>query len=74
MTPISKFEQVLESVETLSIEEQEALIDLVRQRLKERRRTEIAENIARSQQDDRAGKVFCGTVEQIIAELNRPLA
>ncbi|KAF3885919.1 MULTISPECIES: hypothetical protein [Nostocales] len=71
MTQASKFEQVLESVETLSIEEQEALIDLVQRRLAEQRRSEIAANIAQAQAEYQAGKVFRGTVEQIIAELRQ---
>ncbi|WP_407884663.1 hypothetical protein [Scytonema sp. NUACC26] len=71
MTQASKFEQVLESVETLSIEEQEALIDLVQRRLAEQRRSEIAANIAQAQAEYQAGKVFRGTVEQVIAELRQ---
>lgn len=66
---VPHFEAVLESVEALSVEEQEVLIDLVRRRLVERRRTEIAANIAKAQEEYQAGKVRRGTVDELIAEL-----
>jgi len=46
MTSVSRLDQVLESIENLSVDEQEALIDLIRHRLAERRRSEIVANIA----------------------------
>lgn len=63
----SNFEKVLESVEALCVDEQEAPIDLVR-RLVERRRSQIATNIAQPQAEYQAG-VFRGTVAQVVAEL-----
>ncbi|MGB7085094.1 MAG: hypothetical protein WBD47_06045 [Phormidesmis sp.] len=69
MTQVSTFDQVLESIETLSIEDQEMLIKLIHQRLIERRREEIAENIAQAKKDYETGKVFRGTVEDVITEL-----
>ena len=71
MTQVSRFEQILESVEALSVQEQETLIDLVRRRLVERRREEIAANIAQAQMEYQAGKVFRGTLDQLIAELRQ---
>lgn len=71
MTKVSNFERVLENVEALSIDEQEALMELVRQRLAERRRSEIAQNIAQAQAEYQEGKVFRGTADDIIAELRR---
>ncbi len=69
MAQFSKFQQVLENVESLSLDEQEALIDLVCRRLKERRREEIAANIAQAQIDYRTGNVVRGSVTEIMAEL-----
>ena len=69
MTQTSNFERVLDSVEALSVDEQEALIQLVHRRLIERRREEIAANIAQSRADYQAGTVFRGTVDQVINEL-----
>ena len=46
MTSVSRLDQVLESIENLSVDEQETLIDLISHRLVQRRRSEIAANIA----------------------------
>lgn len=71
MTQTSRFEQVLESVEALSIDEQEVLIDVVQRRLTERRRSEIAANIAQAQVEYQAGQLLRGTVAQIMDELRK---
>ena len=71
MTQISNFERVLDSVEALSVDEQEALIQLVQRRLTERRREEIAANIAQAKAEYQAGTVFRGTVDQVIDELRQ---
>jgi hypothetical protein len=71
MTKGFSFDAVLESVEALSVEEQEALLDLVRRRLVERRRSEIAANMARAQEEYKTGKMFRGTVDELMAELKR---
>ncbi|MGC1309303.1 MAG: hypothetical protein WA885_18945 [Phormidesmis sp.] len=70
MPPVSKLDQVLESIEVLSFEDQEMLIDLVHRRLVERRRDEIAKHIAQAEKDHKTNRVFRGTVEDAIAELN----
>ncbi|MGJ5628739.1 hypothetical protein [Nostoc sp. CALU 1950] len=71
MTSVSRLDQVLESIENLSVDEQETLIDLISHRLAERRRSEIAANIAQAQVDYQSGKVFRGTVTQIMDELRK---
>jgi len=67
----STFDSILDTIETLSIDEQTALLAIVHRRLSERRRTEIAANITQGKQDYQSGKVFRGTVNEAIAELNR---
>jgi hypothetical protein len=71
MPTTSKFDEVLEQVEELSPPDQEALIDLIRKRLVERRRSEIADNINQSHQEYRAGQVRLSGVDDIMAELSR---
>jgi ribosomal protein L18E len=71
MTSISRLDQVLESIENLSVDEQETLIDLISHRLAERRRSEIAVNIAQAQVEYQSGKVFRGNVTQIMDELRK---
>ncbi|QLE56869.1 hypothetical protein [Nostoc sp. TCL26-01] len=70
MTQSSKLDQVLDSIEDLSVDEQETLIDLIRHRLAEKRRSEIAANITQAQAEYQSGGVFRGTVNQIIDELS----
>ena len=65
------FDAVLELVEEMSDEEQIVLIDLIGQRLKEKRRDEIALNIVRADEEYLNGQVFRGTVNDIMAELKR---
>jgi hypothetical protein len=65
-----QFNQILDMIDNLSVDEQEDLISIVRHRQIERRREEIANNIDRARQEYQQGKVFRGTVDDIIAELN----
>ncbi len=69
MTKVPTFDEVVEMVETLSEEDQEALLDLVRRRRVERRRAEIAVNIAKAREEYQTGQGIRGTVEQLMAEL-----
>ncbi len=70
-TQISQFNQILEMIDHLSLDEQKDIIDIVRNRQIEKRREEIAQNIAQSHQEYQQGKVFRGTIDDIIAELNQ---
>ncbi|WP_293351249.1 MULTISPECIES: hypothetical protein [unclassified Microcoleus] len=65
----STFDSILDEIETLSIDEQTALLVIMHRRLSDCRRTEIAANIAQGKQDYQSGKVFRGTVNEAIAEL-----
>jgi len=47
----STFDSILDEIETLSIDEQTALLVIMHRRLSDRRRTEIAANIAQGKQD-----------------------
>ncbi|WP_218596887.1 hypothetical protein [Chroogloeocystis siderophila] len=61
----------MENIETLSVNEQEVLIDVIRHQLAERRRNEIAANIAQAQEEYRTGNVFRETVDEILDELHQ---
>ncbi|MCP2731360.1 hypothetical protein [Limnofasciculus baicalensis] len=65
------FNSVLEEIETLSSEDQAALIVILQRRLIESRRAKIAANIAQAKQDYQSGNVFRGTVDEAIAQLNQ---
>ena len=66
----STFNQVLESIESLAIEDQEALMELMQRRFVERRRAEIAANIAQAKEEYQANQVFRGSFDELVAELN----
>ena len=70
METASHFETVLESVEALPVEDQEILLDLIRRRLIEKRRAEIASNITETREQHRAGRVHRGTVGDLMAEID----
>ena len=65
----SRFHQVIEAVETLSPDDQTLLIEIVRQRLIEQRRTELAADIAEARNAYQRGEVRRGTVAELMAEL-----
>ena len=70
MVQSTYFNQILEMIENLAPDEQEDLINIVRHRQIEQRREEIAANIAKAHQEYQEDKVFRGSVDDIIAELN----
>ena len=65
----STFQVALETVEALTPEDQEMLVEIVRRRLIERRRTELAEDIAAAREAYRHGDVRRGTVDDLMVEL-----
>lgn len=69
--PKTSFDQILEMIDGLSLDEQEDLISIARNRQVEKRREEIAANITNSRLEYQQDKVFRGTVDDIIAELNK---
>ncbi len=72
MTQAVNFNQILELIDKLSVDEQDELINIVHHRQIERRREEIATNITEAKQEYAQGKVFRGTVEEIIQILAMP--
>lgn len=65
------FNEALDAIESLSIEDREALITILQKRLIDRRRGEMATHIAQAKAEHQAGQFFRGSVEDAIAELNR---
>ena len=65
----SQLQQALDAVESLPPDDQETLIDLVRHRLIERRRAEIARNAADTLQAVRDGSALYGSVEDLKRDL-----
>jgi hypothetical protein len=66
----SGFQQAIEAVEQLSVDEQAMLIEIVRQHLIEERRSEIASEISAARTAYARGAVTRGTAEELTKELS----
>ncbi|MCM0589834.1 MAG: hypothetical protein HEQ35_12505 [Gloeotrichia echinulata IR180] len=65
------FDAIVELVEEMSDDEQITLIELIKQRLREKRRDEISLNIVRANEEYLNGEVFRGTVADVMAQLKQ---
>jgi hypothetical protein len=63
------FQQVLEMVEGLPEEQQEDLVEIVRNRQRERRREALAAAVEQARQELARGEVRRGTVDDLMAEI-----
>ena len=66
---ISRFQEIIDSLESLSVEDQDYLFDLIRKRRVEKRRLEIKENGEETLQALAMGTATRGTAEDIEAYL-----
>ena len=69
MESVLAFGEVLEVVDKLSLEEQETLIEVVRRRIIERRREELAKEIQDAQKEFQAGRCRPVTPDELMAEI-----
>ncbi len=65
----SRFQEVLDVVETLPPDDQVLLIEIVRQRLIQDRRAELIAEVAEARQAYQQGNVRRGTVDDLMREL-----
>lgn len=70
MMKTSAFQQAIESVESLSLEEQEILLDILQKRLHQQRRNNLTQEIRETRQEFTQGKVKFGSVDQFLKELD----
>jgi hypothetical protein len=66
----SDFQRVIEDVETLPVDGQMFLIEIIRQRLIQHRRSELVAEVAEARQAYQMGNVRRGTVEDLLKELD----
>jgi hypothetical protein len=69
MPNTSSFQQAIETVEALPIEDPIALIDLLQHRLQHQHRQTLLQQIAESEQDYAIGNTRRGSVADLMAEL-----
>lgn len=67
----ARFQETLEQIGALSEDEQQSLVEVVRHRLVEQRREELAKNIVEAKEDYRRGKVKRGTIETLLRDIKR---
>jgi hypothetical protein len=65
----SHFQEVIEMVETLPPDDQVLLVDIIRQRLIQHRRSELAADIAQARDAYERGEVHRGTVSDLMKKL-----
>ncbi|MBC8446322.1 MAG: hypothetical protein H8D78_01100 [Chloroflexi bacterium] len=63
------FGEVLETVEQLSLEDQETLIDIIRRRIIEQQRAKLAKDIREAQKEFKAGNVRPATPDELMREI-----
>ena len=68
MTIIS-FQEIIDSIEQLSFDEQDYLFELIKKRRIEKRRSEIAADAKATLEAVKQGKAKKGSVEDLIADL-----
>ena len=69
MGNVIPFGEVLETVEKLSLEDQETLIEVLHRRIIERRREEIAKEIRDAQKEFQAGQCSVVTPDELMTEI-----
>ena len=63
------FQKAIDAVESLPFEDREEVLEIIRMRLAEQRRDEIAENAREAVQAVREGRAKYGTVEDLKKDL-----
>ena len=63
------FGEVLEAIDTLSLEDKETLEEILRRRIIERRRAELVHDVQEAQQEFEAGQCRPVTPEELMQEI-----
>ena len=69
MSQTATFRSVLEDADQLTLDEQEALVDVLRHRTAEQRRQKIVEDVLAGREEFRRGECKPTTVAELMAEL-----
>ena len=64
------FQKALEIIESFPEDQRESLIDIVKRRLLEERRNQLARSIEEAREELRRGEVKKGTVDDLMSELS----
>ena len=64
------FQELIESVEALPLDDQQILMDIINRRIIEQRRDELVADMEESLEAYRKGEVRIGTVDDLLRDLN----
>lgn len=64
-----RYGEILEGAEELSVEEQEALVETLRNRLRDRRRAELARDVQAAQEEFAQGRCWPTTPAELMKEI-----
>jgi predicted GIY-YIG superfamily endonuclease len=67
----SRLQQALDTVESLSIEEQNLIVEILVKRLQRSRREQLLQEIKEVRQEASEGMILVGSVDDFIRELER---
>jgi hypothetical protein len=70
MQKTSLFQQAIETIEALPLDDQIALIELLQHRRQHQRRQALLQQVAEAEQDYATGNVHRGRVADLMADLN----
>lgn len=70
MNTYPTFQEAIDTVEALPPDQQVMLIEIIQNRLRERKRNELLKNIVQSEQDYDQGNIRRGSVADLMAELD----
>jgi hypothetical protein len=71
MQNTSSFQEIIEIVEALPLEDQAALVNLIQQRLIRQRREELLQRVETAEQEYAAGQFHRGSVTDLLAEIDQ---
>jgi hypothetical protein len=66
---MKSYGQVLDSIEALPEDQQESLLDIVRKRLAERRRTALVKSVGEARKEFKSGKLRPATSSEIMRKI-----
>jgi hypothetical protein len=70
MESTSIFQQAIETIEALSLEEQEILINIIQNRLREHKRQKLLQEITEAEKNYLSGNFKRGSVADLMSELD----
>ena len=69
MKTYSTFQEALDTVESLTIDEQAMLIEIIQNRLREQQRQELLKNVAQAEKEYTQGNFRRGSVDELMNEV-----